>query len=152
MITAHRRAVLALGTVAFITGCGIFGTFEAEERDDPAEIVFYYDTTDLHVADTVNAGSEFTVRVDTYTGSCTTGLARTDLAVVGRVAEIRPYNRTKTVAGGRCTTDVETLPHNAKIRVDTPGPLTIRVFGSRRTSSSADATVPAQITRVITVR
>jgi hypothetical protein len=126
-----------LGIVTLLAGCSVFGTLEADVNDDPAVIIFYYDTASVIVPGIVNAGSEFKVIVNTYTGSCTTGIARTEHTVVGRVVEISSIQLDQDDSWRARTTDGLMLEHSAQFRVDTPGPFTIRVFGTQRLNSSA---------------
>lgn len=149
---AYRRMIMLLGVLALTGGCSIFGTLEADEKVEPALIISYRDTMPIIVGDTVASGSDFFVMLETFGDYCTRAAVRTDVKITGRVAEIRPYNRKKSINNQGCNAELFILRHKPTLRVDTPGPLTIRVFGQNRFFSGNGDAVPVELTRTITVK
>jgi len=149
---ARLRAIVVVSTLAFVAGCGVFDQLNPAIDDDLAIIIHYRDTTRIVVADTVVRGTPFEVVLDTYGGGCTRSTVRTELGVAGRVALIRPYNRTRSWPGQGCDAVLLTLRHTKQLRVDTPGSFTIRVIGQQRGFNTDGNSAPAELTRVITVR
>ena len=151
MFATRLRTIVLFSTLAFMGACSALD-MRPDEEDSPALIIFYSDTTLITVADTVSSGATFLVKLDTYGGGCTRNTVRTDVSVTGRVVELRPYNRTRGFPGQGCTSDLMLLRHEPGVRVNTPGPLTIRVIGQQRGSTTGGDNAPASLTKVITVR
>jgi hypothetical protein len=151
---ARLRVVLVAGVCSLVAGCNVFESLLTDEDVDAAVIIHFADTTDITVADTVPRGAAFNVQMVTYGGGCTRSTVRTEVRVAGRVAEIRPYNKTKHLrgGGGGCDADLMFLRHQAQITIAEPGTFTIRVVGVQRSWSTNGENVPAEVTRVITVR
>ena len=144
--------MVIVSACALATGCGVLDQLNPTIDDELAVIIHYRDTTRIVVADTVARGTPFDVVLDTYGGGCTRSTVRTEVGVGGRIALIRPFNRTRSWPGGGCDAVLLTLRHTAQLRVDTPGTFTIRVLGQHRGSDRYGGDAPAELTRVITVR
>ena len=151
-IGARLRALAVVSAFVSASACGVLDQFNPAIDDEMAIIIHYRDTTRIVVADTVVRGTPFEVVLDTYGGGCTRSTVRTELGVAGRVALIRPYNRTRSWPGQGCDAVLLTLRHTKQLRVDTPGSFTIRVIGQQRGFHTDGNSAPAELTRVITVR
>ena len=149
------RSVVSLGIMGIVTlaaGCSIFDPLPTKESDEPAVLIHYNDTTRIIVADTVVRCTSFAVRLDTFGDYCTQSIVRTDVVVNGSVAEIRPYNHQKVVNKETCSGDIHELRHEPRLTIQTPGTLTLRIFGQQRFPGGGGALSPVQLQKVIVVR
>ena len=146
MLRSRVPAALGLG-LALSTACEVLDPTFAE----PGLIISYGDTAQVMAPDSTARGVPFEVSIGTFAGGCTREIARTEIAIVGMVAEIRPYNETRRSDG--CTDDLIILTHTAIIQLDQPGAATIRVVGEQRPfEGTGTRTGPAELDRRIVVQ
>ena len=109
-------------------------------------------TGTIAAPDTIQRGSSFDVRIQTFGGGCTRSTAGADLAFNGQVAEIRPHNVTQTEHGTTCSADLLFLYDVVPVHFDSPGTATIRVIGQRQDGTTGGTDVPDTLEHRIVVR
>lgn len=102
------------------------------------------DSAQITIPATVIVGTNFTVVVTTYGGDCVLQ-GDTQVAVNGRVAEIRPFDVFQTNAeSAACTRNLVLYAHPATVTFLEQGSATIRIFG-RKDPGKVDITVERTI-------
>lgn len=91
-----------------------------------AYIEFYDSPVEIVVPATATVEEAITVTVRTYGGGCTSR-GDTQVAVSGAVAELRPYDVTRT--DGDCPDIMRQFVHEAEVTFDQPGTAQVRVHG-----------------------
>lgn len=149
-MTLGYRAALAVTMTAAVIACsGITGL---TSRAEPGLVIINSDTAVIAAPDTVDDGTAFGVRIQTFGGGCTRSTARVEVVVTGLLAEIRPYNLTRMRSNGVCTSDLLYLFHELEVRFATAGVATIRVIGEQQGGSTGGASGPAVLERHLVVR
>ena len=115
--------------VAPAIGCRT-GTAPERGTQQPAVIDFYGGAVQVTVPDTVTAGADFVVVALSYGDGCL-AKGRTEVAVAGLVADVRPYDYVPP-EGTTCTRPLLTARHEAVVRFATPGRALVRVHGRQR--------------------
>lgn len=123
------RLQLLLPGVALLAGagCQVWTALGLAVRDDVARIIFYGDTTEVIVPDTVPRGVPFQVEFDSFGGGCVRRVARDDVSVTTSRVDISPYDR--HTGGDVCTADLLFLKHTIQVRLNSAGTYAIRVIG-----------------------
>lgn len=147
-LTSSIIVILAVLATLAAVACEALGP---DAVDDPALIIFYGDTTEIIVPDTVARATPVEASFLTFAGGCTREIARTDLTIASNLAEVRPYNRRRKA--DVCTDDLLYLVHRVTLQFEQPGISTIRVVAEQRPfEGSGLDTGPAQLERDVTVR
>ena len=146
----HRACSLILVGAVIAAACT--GTSNPTAFADPAALIFFGDTTIISSPDTVERAQSFTVRIRTFAGGCTRMTARTDVAVNGLIAAIRPYNLTDFHHGTVCPADLMFLDHVATVQFLQPGTGLLRIVGVQYTAGAPNPAPPAVFERRIVVR
>lgn len=147
MWTVRRRLLTVLG-LGFVlsSGCELLAPTFAE----PGLIIFYGDTARVVAPDTAMLGVPFEASVQTFAGGCTREIDRTETAVLGTIAEIRPYNETQR--RDVCTLDLLILTHTAMVQFDQSGEVTLRVVGEQRPfQGNGRVNGPAELERRVVI-
>jgi hypothetical protein len=118
----------------------------------PATVIFYGDSAVITAPDTVDRATPFLARIRTFGGGCTRLVARTDVAIKGMLAEIRPYNVTDFDNGTTCPANLMFLEHTATIQFATPGVGVLRVIGAQYTAGEPNPAPAGIRERRIVVR
>ena len=152
MTNIKHAGSLALLTLAAAIACSSgptesgsddIGTSRVGEGRQVGVLVFYGDTAQVTVPETVAVGEPATIVVLTAGGGCIrTG--DTEVQVSGLVAELTPYDHFPS-AGQICTADFRLNTHTATVQFTQRGRATVRVRG-RELPSGRMITVVRQIT------
>jgi hypothetical protein len=99
----------------------------------PAVLAFYGDTTAVQLAPSVRVGEVTTLRFTSFAGGCISQ-DRTDAAVSGLIAEVRPYRRepSQLPPNTACTADLRIDQNVAELRFAEPGRARVRIVGLAR--------------------
>lgn len=136
-ISRHSRRLAGLVAGWFAAGCTASGPddsslLSAGERG-PAVLAFYGDTTAVHLAASIRVGEVTTVRFTSFGGGCIVQ-DRTEVAVTGLRAEVRPYRResSQLPPNTACTAELRIDQNAAELRFAEPGRARVRIVGLAR--------------------
>lgn len=144
-VATHRRAgarfasALALCAVATtaLTACTDDAGLVPQTVLQPASLVFYGDSAEVTVSDTVVLGLPISVAARSFGGGCI-GLARTGVVVRGSRIDVHPMvTAPHPAAEIACTADLRILTHPASIPYNREGPVTVVVHGRRDPDGAA---------------
>lgn len=126
----RTTALLLIVAAAAVSACNIVNPDRKRTERQPAYLR-YAGLSELLVApDTVTAGATFDVSVRTFGGGCVDP-GDTEIAVVGRVVELRPFDifTTHLPRGFACPDNLALYTHTVSLRIDQTGAATIRAIG-----------------------
>jgi len=142
------RATTLLLLVVAVSACNIVNP-DRKRTEREAAYLRYAGFSELLVApDTVTAGTPFDVSVRTFGGGCV-DQGDTEVAVVGRVVELRPFDifTTHLPQGYACPAILALYTHTVSLRIDQAGTATLRAIGRASPGDTA-----ATIERTLFVR
>jgi hypothetical protein len=137
-------AAIALAVALLLAACDIFGTDSYVEL---GLLVFERDTLPIAAPDTVSVGEVFVVTAGTWAGACTE-VDRTEVEVVGILADITVYDRTwlRYACPSR---GPGPIGHTVSMAFDYPGIAEIRVTGRKGAELSPGDTLITLARRVV---
>lgn len=109
---------------------------------DTSLIKLNAEVASVTIPDSLSAGEPFNIDFTTFGGGCTRDTARTEVAVLSRLAaetvvEVRPYDRRSTWPV--CTLELRYLKHRAVAVVGRPGTAVVRIIGVQKDYSAESA-------------
>ncbi len=118
--SSGTAATLVL-SVAVLGSCGIMGLGDEEM----GFIVFHGAVAEVAVPGVVNAGTDFTVELQTFGGGCDSK-GNTRVVIDGSVAVVTPFD---DHGSGACVDMRVFFDHTTSVRLDAPGPATVVIHG-----------------------
>jgi hypothetical protein len=125
---ARRRSAWVVIASLTLTGC-MFLT-DPDHIIEPAVIDPSPATDVIRLPYIVTAGVPFRLHVYSVGNTCVAGTQRTDVRMLDTIVEIRPYHRRRRKGG--CLDIGLTFDHPVDLRLDRPGPTTIKVIAAQR--------------------
>lgn len=144
----RTTTLVVIVTAAAVSACNIVNP-DRKRTEREAAYLRYGGLSELLVApDTVTAGTPFDVSVRTFGGGCVDP-GDTEVAVVGRVVELRPFDifTTHLPQGFVCPANLAVYTHTVSVRIDQSGTATLRAIGRADPGDTA-----ATVERVVFVR
>ena len=136
-ISRHSTRLAGLAAGWLLAACTAAGPDDSSllsggERG-PAVLAFYGDTTAVQLAASIRVGEVTTVRFTSFGGGCILQ-DRTEAAVSGLTAEVRPYRREprQLPPNTACTADLRIDQNVAELRFAEPGRARVRIVGLAR--------------------
>lgn len=127
---ASRVTVCAAAALA-LTGCADDAGLVPQTVIRPASLVFYGDSADVTVPDTVALGLPIAVAARSFGGGCV-GLAQVGVVVRGTRIDVHPMvTEPHPAADIVCPAILRLLTHGASVTYNREGPVTIVVHGRR---------------------
>jgi hypothetical protein len=136
-IHTHSTQLASLATGWLLIACTAGGPDDSSllsggERG-PAVLAFYGDTTAIELPASIRVGEVATVRFTSFSGGCIRK-DRTEAAVSGLTAEVRPYRRepSELPPNTACTAELRLDQNVAELRFAEPGLARVRIVGLAR--------------------
>src|SRR3954463_8882911 len=116
-------------TVA-VSACNLVNPDRKRTEREAAYLRYAGLSESIVAPDTVMAGTPFEVSVRTFGGGCVDP-GDTEIAIVGRVVELRPFDifTTHLPRGFVCPLNLAVYTHRVSLRLDQTGATTVRAIG-----------------------
>jgi len=133
----YSTRLASFGIGSLLAACTAAGpddsSLPSSSERGPAVLAFYGDTTAVQVPASIRVGEMMTVRFTSFGGGCILQ-DRTETAVSGLTAEVRPYRRepTELPPNTACTAELRLHQNVAELSFAEPGRARVRIVGLAR--------------------
>lgn len=150
MRVAFKGIALLCVVVAVAVAVATWWTSEGSlPHDERSVVIADDDTMRISIPDTVVSGQPFEVSFASYGGGCVREPAREAIVLTQFTAVVQSFDRSS--GRRKCPSDRIRLVHKARLRFDTPGVASVRIFGGRESSAFLRHAATVELARRILV-